>query len=118
MAHKRFVIFILLIILTIPFFVNAETCSTSGIVINSIQLKNISGNTEEISKASVNQRKIKLDLKLYDPGDSIEYNLKITNNSNNDVSIAEATAPIYMWFDDGIIYWWSEEKTPSLNSDA
>ena len=23
-----------------------------------------------------------------------------------------------MWFDEGTIYWWSEDKTPSLNKDA
>ena len=26
--------------------------------------------------------------------------------------------PIYMWFDNGTMYWWSEDDTPSLNEDA
>ena len=36
----------------------------------------------------------------------------------NIVSTAESPYPIYMWFDNGTIYWWSEDKTPSLNKDA
>jgi surface protein len=26
--------------------------------------------------------------------------------------------PIYMWFDNGTIYWWSEDNTPSLNPSS
>jgi surface protein len=36
----------------------------------------------------------------------------------NIVSIPESGYPIYMWYEDGVIYWWSEDKTPSLNEDA
>ena len=36
----------------------------------------------------------------------------------NIVSIPESPYPIYMWFDNGTIYWWSEDKTPALNEDA
>ena len=36
----------------------------------------------------------------------------------NIVSTSESSYPIYMWFDEGTIYWWSEDKTPSLNKDA
>ena len=35
----------------------------------------------------------------------------------NIVSMADSL-PIYMWFDDGTIYWWSEDKAPELNQDA
>ena len=40
--------------------------------------------------------------------------------SDNIVSINNSTynAPIYMWFDNGTIYWWSEDKTPELNASA
>ena len=34
------------------------------------------------------------------------------------VSTADSPFPIYMWFDNGILYWWSEDKTPNLNEDA
>ena len=34
----------------------------------------------------------------------------------NIVSTTTSKYPIYMWYDDGIIYWWSEEKRPLLNN--
>ena len=34
------------------------------------------------------------------------------------VSTSDSPYPIYMWFDNGIIYWWSEDRTPSLNENA
>ena len=34
------------------------------------------------------------------------------------ISTQESGYPIYIWFDNGTIYWWSEDKTPSLNEDA
>ncbi len=36
----------------------------------------------------------------------------------NIFSIPESGYPIYMWYDNGTIYWWSEDKTPALNEDA
>ena len=36
----------------------------------------------------------------------------------NLASTIESEYPIYMWFDNGTIYLWSEDKTPSLNEDA
>ena len=36
----------------------------------------------------------------------------------NVVSTPESDYPIYMWFDTDTIYWWSEDKTPSLNEDS
>ncbi len=39
-------------------------------------------------------------------------------NEANTMSIPESQYPIYMWFDNGILYWWSEDKTPALNEDA
>ena len=34
----------------------------------------------------------------------------------NIVSTPESEYPIYMWYDNGVIYWWSEDETPALNS--
>ncbi|MBR6133606.1 MAG: BspA family leucine-rich repeat surface protein [Bacilli bacterium] len=36
----------------------------------------------------------------------------------NIVSTPESGYPIYMWFDNGTIYWWSEDNNPSTNNDA
>ena len=38
--------------------------------------------------------------------------------SNNIVSTSDSDIPIYLWYNNGTIYWWSEDSTPSLNSDA
>ena len=40
--------------------------------------------------------------------------------SDNIVSISNTTynAPIYMWYDNGTIYWWSEDNNPSLNQNS
>ena len=34
------------------------------------------------------------------------------------VSTDDSPYPIYMWFDNGTLYWWSEDKTPALNEDS
>ena len=36
----------------------------------------------------------------------------------NIVSIIDSPYPIYMWYEEGTIYWWSEAKRPNLNEDA
>ncbi len=53
---------------------------------------------------------------------AVKYSQNEPDSSNkedkNIVSIPESLYPIYMWFDNGTIYWWSEDETPSLNEDA
>ncbi len=53
---------------------------------------------------------------------SIQYSEVEPNSTNkeekNIVSIPESGYPIYMWYDNRTIYWWSEDMTPSLNKDA
>ncbi len=41
-----------------------------------------------------------------------------SKEDKNIVSTADSPYPIYVWFDNGTIYWWSEDDTPSLNEDA
>ena len=36
----------------------------------------------------------------------------------NIVSTVDSPYPIYMWYENGTIYWWSEDITPSLNENA
>ncbi len=36
----------------------------------------------------------------------------------NIVSTDDSPYPIYMWFDNGTIYWWSEDDTPAVNEDT
>lgn len=41
----------------------------------------------------------------------------INKEDKNIASIPESNYPIYVWFDNGTIYWWSEDKTPCLNEN-
>ena len=36
----------------------------------------------------------------------------------NIVSTIDSPYPIYMWYEEGVIYWWSEVKHPKLNEDS
>ena len=39
-------------------------------------------------------------------------------NEENIVSTADSEYPIFMWYEEGTIFWWSEDKTPYLNEDS
>ena len=53
---------------------------------------------------------------------NIKYSETEPNDSEkqekNIASTIDSPYPIYMWYEDGTIYWWSEDKTPNLNEDA
>ena len=74
----------LLLIMLIPFGVNAEKCDSSSIKLESISVNTTSGTAEEVTEANVSGKIINLDLMLYELGDAIEYNLKIKNTSSED----------------------------------
>ena len=38
--------------------------------------------------------------------------------TKNIVSSQDSELPIYMWYESGTLYWWSEDETPSLNPDS
>ena len=44
--------------------------------------------------------------------------LSITPTDDNIVSASTSEVPIYMWYDNGIIYWYSEESKLKLNPDS
>ena len=81
---KKYLLVFLLLVSVLPFVVNAETCDPSSVQFESIELIKTNGNAEEITDASVSGRKLNLDLKFYDPGDSFEYTLKVKNTSKED----------------------------------
>ena len=41
-----------------------------------------------------------------------------SKEEKNVVSTPESLYPIYMWYEDNTIYWWSEDETPALNENA
>ena len=87
MKYLRF----FLILFLIPFMVLAEECDVSNITITSMKPNKIEGNTEVISDPTFEGRTINLNLKMYDVGDSISYDMTIKNDSNEDYMIDEDT---------------------------
>ena len=124
LIKKKKTTFIVLLVLTIiPHIVNA-TCVTSidinldleidrkdaiflpGAEVN-IKMKQLAGdNATTISFQDQNIIAIKKS-----ELEPIESN----KEEKNIVSMPNSLYPIYMWYEDGAIYWWSEDATPSLN---
>lgn len=88
MKLKRFIFLLITFMFLIP-FLKAESCDCSGIKIDSIELNSIWGSAEEISRPTINDNKINLDIRLYSINDEISYDLKIKNTTNSDVKIDE-----------------------------
>ena len=81
---KKIILF-LLILLLCPILVFAKnTCNQQDIVIKSISLSDTNKYAEESNSPIIDNNKIDLDLKMYNVGDSIEYNIIIKNDSNED----------------------------------
>ena len=78
-----------LVLLLIPFIVLAEECDISKITIPSIEQKSIEGNTVEVDKPKFQDKDINLNLKMFEIGDSISYDVTIKNDSEEDYMIDE-----------------------------
>ena len=78
-----------LILILIPFLVLAEDCDISKITIPSIEQNSIEGNTVEIDKPKIQDKDINLNLKMFEIGDSISYDITIKNDSEEDYIIDE-----------------------------
>ena len=83
---KKVLLFIFLLL--IPILVYADdSCSEDDIVINSINLDKVFGRAKELNDASIDGKKVNLDLYLTKLGDSVEYSFNIKNVSDNDYLI-------------------------------
>lgn len=82
----------ILFIFLISFFMFpfVSLAKENDVVIESVELVDKSENTEQLTSANVNSNKVNVNLKLYDPGDYIEYNIKIKNVSNNEYTFDES----------------------------
>lgn len=78
---------ILLVVLFMPFMVNAKTCDTSKITIDSINLDNKSSNVTEVTPATASGKNVNLDLAMSKKGDNIQYKIVIKNDSDEDFEI-------------------------------
>ena len=43
---------------------------------------------------------------------------EVNKEEKNIVSLDSSPCPIYMWYEDNTIFWWSVDETPSLNENA
>ena len=80
---------LILTILMIPMVVHANQCNPDDIEIMSIELDSVLGNAKEASASTIDNKKLNLDVKLYDPNDAIEYKVTIKNNSDEEYYIKE-----------------------------
>ena len=83
----------------------------TGAEIN-IKMKQLSGNAVSENAEMTTDTRIK----------AIKYSNNEPSESNKEsknlVSTTDSPYPIYMWYENETIYWWSEDKTPSLNSTS
>lgn len=69
----------------IPIFVNAETCNTENISVESIEQLKKSDNIKENS--SVIGKNVNINLSMLNVGDNIEYKIMVKNDSNEDYEL-------------------------------
>ena len=86
---KIYYLLLICLIIVFPIFVSAEECDINKITIISMEQIDIVGDTEVKSDPIYQDRSIKLNLKMYQVGDSISYNLVVKNDSNQDYMIDE-----------------------------
>lgn len=87
---KKVILSILLFIMVIPVIVNAETCDNGNVNIKSIDLKEKTENVEELEKATFDNKKLDLNIKMNEVGDSITYKVLIENKTNEDYELDES----------------------------
>ena len=68
-------------------------------------------NGNDVTYYSVDNRIKTLKRSETEPTDNNKQEKNIVSSSNSEV-------PIYAWFDNGTLYWWSEDYKPNLNADA
>ena len=86
---KKYIFTIILLILFIPYIVNAETCDTNKISISSIEIENQSDDVEELSKGTASDKSINLNLSMSEVGDNIKYKIVVKNDSNEDYELGK-----------------------------
>lgn len=91
---KRSILPILLFLMFIPYVVNAETCDTNNITINSITLKEKAKNATEFEQPAIVDNNIVLNLKFNRINDSLKYKIVLKNNSNENYELDKNTLSI------------------------
>lgn len=92
-VRKKSVFGAMLLILACTLFAPVTAhAETNEISIQSVTLSSTEGNAEEINPATTDGQKISLDIKLYDPGDSVTYTVGIKNNTDSNFYIDDESA--------------------------
>ena len=81
---KKVIQLIIVCILFLPLFVNAETCDNDKVSISSITMEDKSDNVEELNEATTNNKNINIDLNMSNVGDNVKYRIVIKNDSSDD----------------------------------
>ena len=76
-----------------------------------VKMKQLAGDTITSNETTVDENIIAIKESSVEPENTNKENKNIVSTNDSDY-------PIYMWYDNGIIYWWSVDKNPSLNDDA
>ena len=93
MTSKKFFIIFISFILIIPIFVYSKVCD-NNIKIKSIELSNKSKDVVELDKATINDKNININSKLYSVNDFIEYRVAIKNDSVDEYMVDNNTIKI------------------------
>ena len=89
--NNIFVMIFLFSVLFIPFMVHAESCDPSKITISSVSVEEKSENIKELEQPVIEGKKIKVNLRMLEVGDAIEYKLSLKNDSNEDYELDQNT---------------------------
>ena len=84
---KKYLLLILVVVMLIPLYANAETCDKDKISINSITIESKSDSVEELESATASGKIINLNLSMSEVGDNIEYKIVVKNDSNEDYEL-------------------------------
>ena len=84
---KKIFIIILLLFMCIPFLVSAEECDLSEVKIVSIEEKEKSDSVKVLSDPEINDKNIKLGLKMSELNSSITYTVILENTSSDNYTI-------------------------------
>ena len=87
MKIKKLILPVMLFLMFMPFMVNAETCDLNKITIDSVTIKEKTNNVTEVEQPVIDGKKIKVNLKMMEVNDSIEYKLVVKNDSSEDYEL-------------------------------
>ena len=86
---KKLIFTIIILLTIVPCVVLAGTCKPDDIELVSVTLSKTIGNGVESNAASIDDKKVNLDVKLNDPNDYMEYTIKVRNSGTEDYYIKE-----------------------------